>query len=228
MEAFVESFSTLIDPSSPSVYLIVAIGGVLSSLLPCSLSSLPLVIGYVGAGKRSTKTAFGYSLLFALGMAVTFTVLAAIALALGNMIGSTSHIWYLVLALLMLVMALQMLGIIHIIPASYLQTKNTKRGAVGALVAGILSGFFSSPCSTPVLVAVLSIASMSASPAFSVALILCYALGYSILSVLAGTFVGFAGALSSKKGYGKISKAVEIILGLAILLLAFYLFYQAF
>ena len=69
---------------------------------------------------------------------------------------------------------------------------------------------------------------MSGSAAFSIALILCYAAGYSILSILAGTFVGLVSGLSSRPGYQRLSRIFELVLGLAILLLSFYLFYQAF
>ena len=227
-ESFLGDFSRLINPESPFVYLIVFAGGVLSSFLPCSLSSLPLVISYVSAGKRDTKSSFRLSLVFALGLTLTFTFLSVLALALGELIGNAGRLWYLILALLMLLMGLQMLGISTFIPASYLQTRNTRRGYMGALLSGILSGVFSSPCSTPVLVAILSVASMSGSLVFATMLLLCYSAGYSILSIAAGTFVGFVSKLSESSSYRKLSRIIEIILGSAILVLAFYLFYQAF
>ncbi len=227
-ESFLGDFSRLINPESPFVYLIVFAGGLLSSFLPCSLSSLPLVISYVSAGKRDTKSSFRLSLVFALGLTLTFTFLSVLALALGELIGNAGRLWYLILALLMLLMGLQMLGIFTFIPASYLQTRNTRRGYMGALLSGILSGVFSSPCSTPVLVAILSVASMSGSLVFATMLLLCYSAGYSILSIAAGTFVGFVSKLSESSSYRKLSRIIEIILGSAILVLAFYLFYQAF
>ena len=223
IDGILSTLSALMDPSSPWIYLIAFTGGLLSSFLPCSLSSLPLVIGYVSGGRRDTRSAFRLSLVFAIGMAVTYTVLATVALALGSLIGSTSRIWYMVLAFLTLLS-----GLFTIIPASNLQTRNTKRGYFGALVAGLLSGVFSSPCSTPVLVALLSIASVSGSVWISAFLLLCYSVGYSILSVVAGTFAGFVTKLSSSSAYGKAGKAVSIILAIALLMLSFYLFYQAF
>lgn len=227
-ESFLGDFSRLINPESPFVYLIVFAGGLLSSFLPCSLSSLPLVISYVSAGKRDTKSSFALSLVFALGLTLTFTFLSVLALALGELIGNAGRLWYLILALLMLLMSLQMLGIFTFIPASYLQTRNTRRGYMGALLSGILSGVFSSPCSTPVLVAILSVASMSGSLVFATMLLLCYSAGYSILSIAAGTFVGFVSKLSESSSYRKLSRIIEMMLGSAILVLAFYLFYQAF
>ena len=227
-ENFLNDFSRLINPESPFVYLVVFAGGLLSSFLPCSLSSLPLVISYVSAGRRDTKSSFRLSLVFALGLTLTFTFLSVLALALGELAGNAGRLWYLILALLMLLMGLQMLGIFTFIPASYLQTRNTRKGYMGAFLSGILSGVFSSPCSTPVLVAILSVASMSESMAFAAMMLLCYSAGYGILSVLAGTFVGFVSKLSESGSYRKLSRIIEIFLGSAILILAFYLFYQAF
>ena len=52
---------------------------------PCSLSTIPLIIGYVGGtGAQETKKAFKLSLVFALGMAITFTTLGAIAALIGR------------------------------------------------------------------------------------------------------------------------------------------------
>ena len=186
------------------------------------------MIGYVGSGRSDLWKSFRLSAVFALGMAVTFTLLAAAALALGSLIGTTSRWWYLILGLLMLMMALQMLGVFTFIPATNLQTRTKRRGYIGALVAGILSGLFSSPCSTPVLVALLSIASATGDMVQSILMLLCYALGYSVLSIAAGTIVGLTGHLSASRGYGRAMKVLETVLGLAILILAFYMFYQGF
>lgn len=50
-----------------------------------------------------------------------------------------------------------MWGVFNLIPSANLLSKSKKRGFVGAFLAGILGGIFSSPCSTPVLIALLAI-----------------------------------------------------------------------
>lgn len=53
--------------------LLALIAGVLTSVTPCALSSIPLIIGYVGGvGEKNTKKAFAYSAVFSVGTAVTF------------------------------------------------------------------------------------------------------------------------------------------------------------
>ena len=68
--------------------------GILTSFTPCSLSSVPLIIGYVGGtGEKNTKKAFMYSLTFALGTAITFVTLGIIATSAGKLMGTTSNVW---------------------------------------------------------------------------------------------------------------------------------------
>lgn len=55
----------------------------------------------------------------------------------------------------MVLMALQVWGIFNFVPSSYAVSKNKKVRSIGAFLAGILGGLFSSPCSTPVLVVIL-------------------------------------------------------------------------
>ncbi len=209
--------------------LLALLAGVLTSFTPCSLSSIPLVIGYVGGtGARDTKKAMRLSLTFALGSAVTFTVLGVIAATAGSLMGTSASWWYLVLGVLMVLMALQMWGIFEIIPSSYLLAKNTKKGHAGAFIAGILGGVFSSPCSTPVLIALLAIVAGKGSLAWGVLLLLLYSIGHGILAVIAGTSIGFVQKLSQSEKYGKASTILKIVMGGVILLIGFYLFYLGF
>ena len=80
--------------------LFALIAGVLTAFTPCSLSSVPLVIGYVGGtAQRETKKAFKLSLVFSLGMAVTFTTLGVLASLLGQLMQGTGTWWYILLGL---------------------------------------------------------------------------------------------------------------------------------
>ena len=187
------------------------------------------MVGYVGGtGQRSTKRAFLLSIVFAIGAAVTFTVLGVTASLAGRLIGTSTSWWYIALGVLMVVMALQTWGLFEIIPSSYLISKNTKKGFFGAFVAGILAGIFSSPCSTPVLIVLLAIVAGKGSVLWGILLLLLYSIGHGILAVLAGTSIGFVQKLSASKNYGRISNVLKIVMGSLILLLGFYMFYIGF
>ena len=118
--------------------------------------------------------------------------------------------------------------IFEIIPSSYLISKNKKRGYLGALIAGILGGIFSSPCSTPVLIALLAIVAGQGSILWGILLLLLYSIGHGILAVVAGTSVGFVQKLTKSEKYGRMSQVLKIVMGAAILGIGLYMFYLGF
>lgn len=205
------------------------IAGILTSITPCALTSVPLVIGYVGGtGQRDAKRAFWLSVVFSIGMAVTFTILGTVACLLGGLLQGTGSWWYIFLGVLMLLMALQTWEIFNLIPSSYVISKNTRRGFLGAFFAGVLGGFFSSPCATPVLVVLLAIVAKEGSLLWGILLLLLYSLGHSFLMIIAGTSIGFVQKLSMNQKYGITSKVLKIIMGTAMMIIAFYLLYLGF
>lgn len=225
-----QNLSQLIGSNPWLAPALALLAGILTSLTPCSLSSVPLVIAFVGgSGRKNPATAFRFSLVFALGMALTFTALGTLASLLGKLFNfGTAPWWYLILGTLMIAMALQTWGIITIIPSSYAQSKNTRRGYLGAFMTGILGGLFSSPCATPVLIALLAIVARGGNPLWGILLLLLYSIGHSILVIIAGTFIGLTGKLTGSSRYGAFAKSVNILLGLGILLIGLYLLYLGF
>lgn len=226
---WLETLSTLISESFWLAPLLALLAGVLTSITPCALSSVPLVIGYVGGtGNNDPKKAFRLSLTFALGMAATFTALGTAASLLGKLMGTSSKWWYIALGILMLLMALQTWEIYNFIPSTYLISKNTKKGYIGAFVAGILGGVFSSPCATPVLIVLLGIVAKSGNVVWGILLLLLYSIGHSVLVLIAGTSIGFVKKVTSSGRYGLFSKILKLLMGGIILLIAFYMFYLGF
>lgn len=203
--------------------------GILTSFTPCSLSGIPLIVGYVGGvGEKDTKKAFAYSAVFSFGTAVTFIALGVIATSAGKLMGRSSSVWYIVLGMLMVLMALQTWGILSFIPSVNLVGKNKKRGFIGAFVAGMLGGIFSSPCSTPVLIALLAIVAGNGRMLWGIFLMLLYSIGHSTLVMIAGTSVGFVQKMNSNPKYNKVSSIMKVFMGLVILLIGLYMFWLGF
>lgn len=209
--------------------ILALLAGVLTSFTPCSLSSVPLIIGYMGGvGEKNTKKAFAYSVVFSLGTAATFIILGIIATSAGKLMGTSSTIWYMILGFLMVLMALQTWEIFSFIPSFNLLSKNRKRGFVGAFLAGILGGIFSSPCSTPVLIALLAIIAGGQNLLWGILLMLLYSIGHSTLVIVAGTSVSFVQKINSNEKYKQTAKILKLTMGLIILLIGFYMFWLAF
>lgn len=209
--------------------LLALLAGVLTSVTPCSLSSIPLIVGYVGGvGEKNTKKAFAYSAVFAIGTAVTFVSLGIIATSAGKLMGTSSPVWYIILGVLMVLMALQTWEIFNFIPSTNLISKSRKRGFLGAFIAGILGGVFSSPCSTPVLIALLAIVAGEGNMLWGALLMLLYSIGHSALVIFAGTSIGFVQKINSSKRYKNSARVLKIAMGAAILLIGLYMFWLAF
>lgn len=215
--------STLFTP------LIALIAGILTSVTPCSLSSIPLIIGYVsGKGQNDPKKSFRLSIVFALGMTVIFTTFGVTVSILGRLIDASSRWWHIGLGVLMLMMTLQMWDVYHFIPSSYLTSKYRKKGYIGAFIAGALGGMFSSHCATPVLVVLLGLVARNGNVVWGILMLLVYAIGHSILVIAAGTSIGFVQKVASSNKYGIFSKVLKCSMGTIILLLALFMLYLAF
>ena len=228
INTWLEQIGQIIGQNMWLAPLLALLAGVLTSFTPCSLSSIPLVIAYVGGIGVEPKKAFRLSLVFALGAAVTFTVLGVVAASVGQLLGSGAKWWYLVLGVLMVLMALQTWDVVHIIPSTYLAGKNKRRGYIGALITGMLGGLFSSPCATPVLIALLAVAAGSGSLLWGALLMLLYGVGHGALAVLAGSSIGAVNKLVQSERYGKLSRVLKIVMGILILIIGLYLFYLGF
>lgn len=229
IDSWLETLSSIIDANMWLAPVSALFAGILTSFTPCSLSSVPLVIGYVGGSANTDpKKAFRLSLVFAFGMTVTFTVLGVIASLAGTLIGASAKWWYIVLGVLMALMALQTWEVYNFIPATYLIGKSTRKGYIGAFIAGILGGVFSSPCATPVLIVLLAVVAGQGKLLWGALLLLLYSAGHSVLVLVAGTSIGFVRKLNASEKYGRASKILKIVMGLLILMIALYMFYLGF
>jgi cytochrome c-type biogenesis protein len=203
-------------------YLLVFLGGVVTSIGPCNMATIPLIVGYVGGAQDvSRRRAFALSATFALGLAITFMVLGVIAAAVGGLIGGTSRLWFYVVAAVCVTIGLQVLGVIHIPAPTWFAGAREQvglRGVPGALALGLVSGLLASQCATPVLAAILTFVMAEGALGYGAALLLVYALGRGVPVVLAGTFTGvvkrFRAARSWTAAIERASGVVMIGVGL--------------
>lgn len=200
------------------------IAGVITSFTPCSLSTIPSVIAYVGASSHSdTKKAFCLSVVMALGMASTFAIFGSLASVIGHVMHDAGHWWSLFLGILMILMALQIWDVIHIIPHIHMDETVSRKGYIGAFLIGMLNGVFASHCATPVMIALLAmVAKADGSTVWGIFLMALYAVGHSILLVAAGTSYGAVQAVIENPKYASASKVLRILMGVVILLIGIF------
>ena len=172
--------------------------------------------------------AFLYSLVFILGLAVTFTALGMIAALAGKMYGDVSGAWNWIVAAVCLVMGLHLMGVLTIpIPSLGGGLRPKTRGLLGALVLGTLFGVVSAPCAAPILVVLLTyLAGSGSSVAWGGTLLLVYALGHSVLILIAGTSMGAARQLIENQKATRVLAFLRRGAGAAIVLVGVYFAYR--
>jgi cytochrome c biogenesis protein CcdA len=209
----------------------VFVGGILTASNPCVLAMIPLMMSFV-AGQREEKSgmlrAFLYSLVFIFGLAVTFTALGMIAALAGKMYGDVSGIWNWIVAAVCVVMGLHLMGAVTIpIPSLGGSLQPKTRGVIGALLLGLLFGVVSAPCAAPILVVLLTyLAGSGSSVTWGGTLLLVYALGHSVLILIAGTSMGAAKTLIENKKATRVLDMLRRGAGAAIVLVGVYFAYR--
>ncbi|MBN1945363.1 MAG: hypothetical protein JW797_06770 [Bradymonadales bacterium] len=210
----------------------VFVGGVLTASNPCVLAMIPLMMSFV-AGRKEEKPgvlrAFLFALVFVLGLAITFTVMGMIAALAGRMYGEVSSVWNWIVAIVCVVMGLHLMEVFTIpIPSLGGKLQPKTRGLLGALVLGLLFGVVSAPCAAPILVVLLTyLAGSDSSVTWGGILLLVYALGHSVIILIAGTSMGAARALIENK---KMTRTLNILrkgAGAMIILVGFYFVYRS-
>ena len=214
---------TLIENASFLAFALVFVGGIITSIGPCNVAMIPLVMGYVGGSRDLPRArAFLLSLMFALGLALTFMLLGVVAALIGGLVGASTTWWYYLVAFVCFVIGLSMLGLIHIEPPLWLgglRERVTLKGAPGALLLGLISGLVASQCATPVLAAILTYVMAKGALVYGAGLLFVYALGRGVPIVLAGTFTGI---LKRLRTVGRWNEALEKVAGVVIIAVGLY------
>jgi cytochrome c biogenesis protein CcdA len=206
----------------------VFLAGAISSASPCVLTTIPLVVGFVGGyADGDRKRAFLYSLSFILGLSLTFTALGAAAGLFGTLFGTLGGGWYVAVGLVALVMGGQMMGLYAIplpVPPRY---RPKQGGPIGAFLLGLFFGVVSSPCATPVLVVILSYVATRGQVLYGIALLFVYAIGHCLLMLVAGTSIGFVESFAQARGIAHLSAWARRVGGLLVALVGGYLVWTA-
>jgi len=227
-ELVTETIPNIVAELSALAYVLVFLGGVLTSIGPCNLSMVPVVIGYVGGQQDLTKArGFWLSTFFTLGSSITFMLLGLAAALVGGLFGTERKLLYWLVALVCFLIGLNLLGALKL-NFDFMTRLQPKRvaitGLLGALLLGLVVGLAGSQCGTPVLVAILGLVMAKGKVAYGATLLFAYGLGRGVPIILAGTFTGVVKALPAMVRW---TRWMETAAGIVLILVGVYFVWES-
>jgi cytochrome c-type biogenesis protein len=188
------------------------------------LAMIPLMIGFVGGTRELTgiKKSLLFSLLFVIGLSITFSILGVIAATTGRLLGDIGNFWRYIVVAVCFLMGIHLLEIFKI-PIPRINVGNPKTtGLIGALLMGMLFGLVSTPCAVPILAVILVLIASKGSIVYGLGLLFFYALGHCVLILIAGTSIGLTKGLLESKRFQKFNFYLRKVAAILIILVGIY------
>ncbi|OGX08531.1 MAG: hypothetical protein A2Z88_06380 [Omnitrophica WOR_2 bacterium GWA2_47_8] len=210
-------------------YFIVYWSGVLVSFTPCVYPVMPLTAGFIaGLNTQGTRwLGFLLSLIYVLGIAVTYSVLGAVAALTGKIFGQLQNhpAIFIIVGVVLVFFSLMMFDKIPLpsfgISAHHrIKQKNFWTIILFGMAAGLIVG----PCTAPVLGTLLLYVGSKQNILHAMSLLFVFSYGVGTSLILVGTFSGLLGNLP-KSGYWL--TRIKHFCGVVLLLAAAYFFLKA-
>ena len=173
-------------------------GGLIASVSPCVLALLPVQLSYLGAQNQQRPNT-GKVIEFSLGVITAYSILGLFTSLAGTLIIDHRGGLFITAGVIVIAMALQLKGWGPRVPWHRLNMGVIKAPGwinklpKGPWLIGFTFALVTSPCASPVLAAILSAAAAAGSPPLAVAAMIMYAIGYSMVILLAGLGVELGG-----------------------------------
>ncbi len=207
-------------------YIAVFVSGILLSFTPCVFPMIPITLSIIGArGEKNPWKGFLLSLIYVLGMAITYAVLGMVAAKTEVIFGSLMQepIFIAVICAIFVTLALSMFGLFEIqVPSSVavrMQSAGSSGGWIGIFLMGIVAGLVASPCVGPVVIGLLTFVAQTGSALIGFTLLFTLAMGIGVLFIAIGTF---SGLIASLPGAGGWMEEVRKLFGFLLIGVALY------
>ena len=226
MENLTQLFST-----QSSIYILfwaAFLGGLISSISPCSLSMLPLIIGYIGgySDEKPLKTLL-QMIVFVIGSGIVFSIIGAICALTGKMFIGNPY-FALIVASIVMIMGLKILGFLEFdLPPIIKEIPKNEfnNDFLYPLILGAVFALIGTPCSTPILASIMAFASISAKISSAVIMLFLFSIGQGLILILAGFITS---KIKTSEKFYQLSEKIMKFSGILLILVSLYIFYKIF
>ena len=226
MENLTQLFST-----QSSIYILFGaafLGGLISSISPCSLSMLPLIIGYIGgySDEKPLKTLL-QMIVFVIGSGIVFSIIGAICALTGKMFIGNPY-FALIVASIVMIMGLKILGFLEFdLPPIIKEIPKNEfnNDFLYPLILGAVFALIGTPCSTPILASIMAFASISAQISSAVITLFLFSIGQGLILILAGFITS---KIKTSEKFYQLSEKIMKFSGILLILVSLYIFYKIF
>jgi len=187
-------------------YLTAFLAGIAVSFSPCVYPLVPVTLSFIGvkAGLSRIK-GLSLSLVYVLGLAITYSILGLFTSLTGRLFGEVSRhpISSLIIGNACIIAGLSFLDVINInFTGIRLQNKIKRTGGYfSCFLLGLASGLVVGPCTAPVLGTILLIVAKRQNILYAVSLLFVFAYGMGFLLILAGVFGSLFLSFSKSKNW---------------------------
>jgi thiol:disulfide interchange protein DsbD len=165
------------------------------NLTPCVYPLISVTVAYFGGQARARRSQAAWlSAVYALGIALTFSVLGVSAALSGGLFGSAlqNPLTLIAIAAVMVALALSCFGLYTLQPPAWILRKagGAGRGSAGAFFMGLTMGIVAAPCVGPIVVGLLVAVGARGDPVLGFLLFFTLALGLGVPYVVLGYAAG--------------------------------------
>jgi cytochrome c-type biogenesis protein len=231
MDRLFETLTGAVSGSPLVALAAAALWGVLSIILsPCHLASIPLIVGFIqGQGQTTPRRAALLATLFATGILVTIAAIGVGTALAGRLLGDVGSAGNVIAAAVFLLVGLVLLDIVHLPLPAARAVGLRRRGALAALLLGLVFGAALGPCTfaymAPMLAVTFKVAGTNA--AWGATLLVAYGVGHCAVIVAAGSSTAWAQRVLDWNEASPTGRLLKRLCGALVILGGLYLLYTA-